>query len=236
MSHPPLPPAPIAASPQHPRAPAHENAAARDASAAAARGWTRSQSSRLREKARRLEAGDAPAGTSQPQSSAVAGGGGGSGGGLSGGGLSGGVGVRGAVHNGSLGSLADGGGVAVERGRDSDNDRGKEQEGGGGERAVNRSPGGACRGVGAEGDAALQSPSSEEEACLEAGAGEGGVPSMHVVKRDGRREPVMFDKITARIRRLCWGLDERYIDPVLVAQKVRGGWVLGLRSEAEFYM
>lgn len=49
---------------------------------------------------------------------------------------------------------------------------------------------------------------------------EGTTPSMHVVKRDGRREPVMFDKITARIRRLCWGLDERYIDPVLVAQKV----------------
>lgn len=43
---------------------------------------------------------------------------------------------------------------------------------------------------------------------------------MHVVKRDGRREPVMFDKITARIRRLCWGLDERNIDPVLIAQKV----------------
>lgn len=43
---------------------------------------------------------------------------------------------------------------------------------------------------------------------------------MHVIKRDGRREPVMFDKITARIRRLCWGLDERYIDPVLIAQKV----------------
>lgn len=44
---------------------------------------------------------------------------------------------------------------------------------------------------------------------------------MHVMKRDGRREPVMFDKITARIRRLCWGLDDHYIDPVLVAQKVR---------------
>lgn len=47
-----------------------------------------------------------------------------------------------------------------------------------------------------------------------------GSPPMHVVKRDGRREPVMFDKITARVRRLCWGLDERYVDPVLIAQKV----------------
>lgn len=50
---------------------------------------------------------------------------------------------------------------------------------------------------------------------------------MHVVKRDGRREPVMFDKITARVRRLCWGLDERYIDPVLIAQKVRYTWSFG---------
>ena len=37
---------------------------------------------------------------------------------------------------------------------------------------------------------------------------------------DGRREPVAFDKITARIMRLCKGLDEEHIDPILVAQKV----------------
>lgn len=37
---------------------------------------------------------------------------------------------------------------------------------------------------------------------------------MKVVKRDGRREDVHMDKITARIRNLCDGLDARFIDPV----------------------
>ena len=31
---------------------------------------------------------------------------------------------------------------------------------------------------------------------------------MYVVKRDGRKEPIMFDKITARVRKLCYGLNE----------------------------
>ena len=29
---------------------------------------------------------------------------------------------------------------------------------------------------------------------------------MNVVKRDGRKEPVSFDKITQRIDKLCYGL------------------------------
>lgn len=37
---------------------------------------------------------------------------------------------------------------------------------------------------------------------------------MFVVKRDGRREKVKFDKITARIKKLCYGLDPDYVDPV----------------------
>ncbi|MBA42595.1 MAG: ribonucleoside-diphosphate reductase subunit alpha [Magnetococcales bacterium] len=41
---------------------------------------------------------------------------------------------------------------------------------------------------------------------------------MEVVKRDGRTERVSFDKITKRIEQLCYGLDPRYIDPILVAQ------------------
>jgi len=44
---------------------------------------------------------------------------------------------------------------------------------------------------------------------------------MYVVKRDGRQEKVMFDKITARINRLAYDLDARYVDTVLIAQKVR---------------
>jgi ribonucleoside-diphosphate reductase alpha chain len=30
---------------------------------------------------------------------------------------------------------------------------------------------------------------------------------MYVVKRDGRKEAVKFDKITARIVKMCYGLD-----------------------------
>lgn len=44
---------------------------------------------------------------------------------------------------------------------------------------------------------------------------------MYVIKRDGRKEPVHFDKITSRIKKLCYGLDEQYLDSVLVSQKVR---------------
>lgn len=42
---------------------------------------------------------------------------------------------------------------------------------------------------------------------------------MYVVKRDGRRESVFFDKITSRVRRLCYGLSP-LVDPWQVAQKV----------------
>ncbi|SDL74771.1 ribonucleoside-diphosphate reductase subunit alpha [Siphonobacter aquaeclarae] len=46
---------------------------------------------------------------------------------------------------------------------------------------------------------------------------------MHVIKRDGRRESVKFDKITARIERLCYGLDPSFVQPVEVAMKVVAG-------------
>ena len=45
---------------------------------------------------------------------------------------------------------------------------------------------------------------------------------MRVLKRDGRKEPVKFDKITARIEKLCYGLSE-YVDPVAVAKRVIDG-------------
>jgi len=44
---------------------------------------------------------------------------------------------------------------------------------------------------------------------------------MHVVKRDGRKQPVKFDKITARIKKLAYGLDPM-VDIIEVAQKVVG--------------
>ncbi|MEW6468445.1 MAG: ribonucleoside-diphosphate reductase subunit alpha [Bacteroidota bacterium] len=45
---------------------------------------------------------------------------------------------------------------------------------------------------------------------------------MFVVKRDGRKEAVKFDKITARIQKLCYGLDP-HVNPVQVAMKVIEG-------------
>ncbi len=46
---------------------------------------------------------------------------------------------------------------------------------------------------------------------------------MQVIKRDGRHESVKFDKVTARIERLCYGLDPKHVDPVDVAKKVIQG-------------
>ena len=45
---------------------------------------------------------------------------------------------------------------------------------------------------------------------------------MYVMKRDGRREPVQFDKITARIKKLCYGLHTA-VDPAKVAMRVIEG-------------
>ncbi|MDW8295621.1 MAG: ribonucleoside-diphosphate reductase subunit alpha [Raineya sp.] len=46
---------------------------------------------------------------------------------------------------------------------------------------------------------------------------------MLVQKRDGRLESVKFDKITARIERLCYGLDMRFVEPVEIAKRVIAG-------------
>jgi hypothetical protein len=35
-----------------------------------------------------------------------------------------------------------------------------------------------------------------------------------ILSADGRREEVHFDKITSRIRKLCYGLNEVHVDPV----------------------
>jgi ribonucleoside-diphosphate reductase alpha chain len=47
---------------------------------------------------------------------------------------------------------------------------------------------------------------------------------MFVIKRDGRKEAVKFDKITARIEKLCYGFNTEYVDAIDVAKKV----ILGL--------
>jgi len=53
---------------------------------------------------------------------------------------------------------------------------------------------------------------------------------MNVIKRDGRRETVKFDKITARIERLSYGLDARFVSPVDVAKKVIDGLYDGVTT------
>jgi len=52
---------------------------------------------------------------------------------------------------------------------------------------------------------------------------------MYVVKRDGRKEPMMFDKITARVRKLCYGLSD-LVDPVKVAMRVIEGLYDGVTT------
>ncbi|AYL98734.1 ribonucleoside-diphosphate reductase subunit alpha [Mucilaginibacter celer] len=51
---------------------------------------------------------------------------------------------------------------------------------------------------------------------------------MFVVKRDGRRESVKFDKITARIEKLCYGF--QLVDPIDVAKKVIEGLFDGVTT------
>ena len=52
---------------------------------------------------------------------------------------------------------------------------------------------------------------------------------MNVVKRDGRKEPMMFDKITARVRKLCYGLNE-LVDPVKISMRVIEGLYDGVTT------
>ncbi|APZ46450.1 ribonucleoside-diphosphate reductase subunit alpha [Polaribacter reichenbachii] len=52
---------------------------------------------------------------------------------------------------------------------------------------------------------------------------------MFVLKRDGKREPVMFDKITARVKKMCYGLN-KIVDPVKVAMRVIEGLYDGVTT------
>ncbi|CAR21218.1 Ribonucleoside-diphosphate reductase [Lachancea thermotolerans] len=53
---------------------------------------------------------------------------------------------------------------------------------------------------------------------------------MFVYKRDGRREPVKFDKITARVSRLCYGLDPNHVDAVKITQRIISGVYEGVTT------
>ncbi len=53
---------------------------------------------------------------------------------------------------------------------------------------------------------------------------------MYVIKRDGSKESVKFDKITARIQKLCYALDSVHVNPVEVAMKVIQGIYPGVTT------
>ena len=46
---------------------------------------------------------------------------------------------------------------------------------------------------------------------------------MYVVKRNGKREVVSFDKVLARVKKLCYELNPDFIDSTLVSMKVIQG-------------
>ncbi|HWB91714.1 MAG TPA: ribonucleoside-diphosphate reductase subunit alpha [Puia sp.] len=53
---------------------------------------------------------------------------------------------------------------------------------------------------------------------------------MYVIKRNGKNESVKFDKITARIEKLCYGLDRRFVNSIDVAKKVIEGLYDGVTT------
>ena len=53
---------------------------------------------------------------------------------------------------------------------------------------------------------------------------------MQVIKRSGKLEDVSFDKITARIKKLCYGLDTEYVDYIEISRKVIQGLYDGVTT------
>ena len=53
---------------------------------------------------------------------------------------------------------------------------------------------------------------------------------MQVVKRSGKREEVSFDKVTARVKKLCYGLDTNHVDYMEIAKKVIQGLYNGVTT------
>ncbi len=53
---------------------------------------------------------------------------------------------------------------------------------------------------------------------------------MQVIKRSNKKEPVSFDKVTARINKLCYGLNSKFVDPIEISKKVVQGLYDGVRT------
>ena len=54
---------------------------------------------------------------------------------------------------------------------------------------------------------------------------------MYVIKRNGEKENIMFDKITLRISKLIYEDEEKYIDPTMIAMKVINSIYSGISTE-----
>ncbi|MBK9254354.1 MAG: ribonucleoside-diphosphate reductase subunit alpha [Saprospiraceae bacterium] len=53
---------------------------------------------------------------------------------------------------------------------------------------------------------------------------------MQVIKRSNKRESVSFDKVTARVNKLCYGLNQKYVDPIEISKKVIQGLFDGVKT------
>ncbi|XP_063710285.1 ribonucleoside-diphosphate reductase large subunit-like [Symsagittifera roscoffensis] len=53
---------------------------------------------------------------------------------------------------------------------------------------------------------------------------------MYVLKRNGRKERVMFDKITSRVNHLCYGLNMDFVDASFITMKVIAGIYPGVTT------
>jgi ribonucleoside-diphosphate reductase alpha chain len=53
---------------------------------------------------------------------------------------------------------------------------------------------------------------------------------MQVIKRSNKSEPVSFDKVTARISKLCYGLNDQFVDPIEISKKVIQGLYDGVKT------
>ncbi len=53
---------------------------------------------------------------------------------------------------------------------------------------------------------------------------------MFVIKRDGTQETVKFDKITARVQKLCYSLDPAHVESIKVAMNVIEGLYDGVTT------
>jgi len=54
---------------------------------------------------------------------------------------------------------------------------------------------------------------------------------MEVIKRNGKRERVSFDKIIARIENLCYNLNSKWLDPIIIAKDTIKNMYNGISTE-----